>query len=101
MLGQMGDSLAADYCFDVSLDPSGRISGMIVDSSGTPVGNLIVNLQGWDEFQASTRTSPDGSFALGVQRGGIYSISCGSATQQTCRVWKHGTAPPLREIESS
>ncbi len=93
-LGQIGGSPATDPCFDVTLDESGAINGVLVNSGGVPVANSRVRVRGRDNFDASTRTSLDGSFALGVKQGGIYSISCESAQPQTCRAWIHGTAPP-------
>ena len=78
---------------DVGLDGSGRLRGMVVDPSGTPIAHAVIVLQSGDREVGRAETDGLGRLAIGPLRGGTYLLKVGGQGRLV-RLWAANTAPP-------
>ena len=89
----------------ITAEPAVTITGRVVDPDGNPVGGATAapartgsgnSLTGDTRF--STRTRPDGSFAMTLPASGAaqYNLVAHDGDYQQWRAWANGVLPPIR-----
>lgn len=80
--------------FDVALTSQGQLSGVLIDNSGGPVGNVEVALLCGSNLVGLTTTDGQGRFALEDVQGGSYQLATVGSVY-IVRAWASNTAPPV------
>lgn len=80
--------------FDVALTSQGQLSGVLIDNSGRPVGNVEVGLLCGSNLASLTTTDGQGHFTFEDVRGGSYQLATVGSVH-IVRAWASNTAPPV------
>jgi hypothetical protein len=78
---------------DVALQPGGRLTGQVYDSSGSPAANVEVALLHYVNWPQMTVSDAEGRFSFENLSGGSYQIVA-DGKGSTIRAWAPNTAPP-------
>ncbi|MEX0679144.1 MAG: carboxypeptidase-like regulatory domain-containing protein [Pirellulales bacterium] len=81
---------------DVALDDGGILRGQVVDSQGTLLPRIPVDVRQQRQHIATTLTDSNGRFEFGGLSGGVYQIET-AQSYATCRLWSPRTAPPTAQ----
>ncbi|MCA9197868.1 MAG: hypothetical protein KDA87_10035 [Planctomycetales bacterium] len=78
---------------DVALQKDGVLRGQLVDMQGSPQANepVVVYIKG--KALGRTLTDPQGNFAFGEIKGGLYQLAT-KGSSGVYRIWQHELAPP-------
>jgi hypothetical protein len=77
---------------DVELGQHGQFVGQLVDAQGQPIVGAAVTLQNKTK-QLQTTSNAQGQFQFTEVHGGTYHLQT-NQSEQICRLWQNGTAPP-------
>ena len=77
---------------DVVLSASGELHGQVVQSSGRPVKNAVVQVSHKGSIIAEVKTDAEGRYAVKGVRTGLHTVKS-SKSRQLCRFWTKHTAP--------
>lgn len=80
--------------FDVALTSQGQLSGVLIDGSGGPVGNIDVGLLRGSSLVSLATTDGQGQFVFKGVRGGSYQLATVGSVH-IVRAWASNTAPPV------
>lgn len=78
---------------NISLGPSGTLTGKVVDANGVGIEGAMVVVHLGNNIVAKTVTDAAGSYTVTNLRGGTYQITAGQTTG-LFRLWTENTAPP-------
>ncbi len=78
---------------DVALTGDGYLSGVLIDKSGRPVGDVEIGLLRGSELLSLATTDRQGHFRIEAVRGGTYQLAAVGSVH-IVRAWASHTAPP-------
>ena len=85
---------------DVILDETGTLMGRVIDTKGSPLSHVPIQVRRNGQIVANTMTDEKGQFTASQLAGGIYSVA--TPNQRTiCRIWPADAAPPDRSTRNS
>jgi hypothetical protein len=79
---------------DVQLDETGVLNGQLIDITGQPIANKVIEIRHRNKVVARSTTDVDGEFHLDVGKTGAYLIDVGGMLI-SCRCWTPAAAPPV------
>jgi hypothetical protein len=84
---------AAPLVSDVMLGPGGTFYGQVVDAAGLESPGVTVTLRSHDNVVGQAVSGPEGKFAVGGLRSGVFQATAGQGVS-IYRLWSPEIAPP-------
>ncbi len=80
-------------CWDVRLDPTGRLRGVVLDAAANPQADVPLTLRTSQGPSVTEKTDLRGEFEFPAERGGVYELAAGDRVL-SLRCWQGPAAPP-------
>jgi len=78
---------------DIELGRGGLLVGRLTDANGRPLADVPVEVRSSGKPLAAMLSDAEGVFAVAQLRGGVHEITT-AGSNEVCRLWAPGTAPP-------